>query len=652
VESLKDAKGEPIPYHRIDLVFGEDGRLAERQVVQMPARRVLYRQVHGGDGVVRLLDGDGKELAVTEGTLATAKAPDLGADTKDLVVLPLPYRGRSTVRKALGIEKKANQELRFDEALALFAAEVGAGNGKEALEVFKESLHNRDQRQLGFYVLLAACGQNLDAQNADVLSEHLHELLAQYLALHSSPVLRQHASQWAVGSGQWREGYLQHLAVTHALFQRWQSNKTVGGNDEQRRAERDRALDYVRRNRGTAFAWGLLCLVQDRTNEDEAAKKDVRAAHRALAEAWRLFEDVHGLTYSAKYEHARSLWKSGRREEGRQRFRELYEKTLRDEELPAIDGDFRQALLGEGGEADLWSSLVRQTAARLVERKQRPAVLMLAWQCWQIGDGPLANTLLETALDRVADEKERAPLVLAGVEFLSQTGQLAEADRLLQTLLDDQKLAKKPALWRLAATLAEKRDRPARQYECLERALDAEYRDLPDVINLLAVRSDYEKLMNHYQALADALVRLKLAPPADFVAKVVRTADRWRSLEPDAAACRSAGHILRTLGERELVWDYLTTPVGQRPNEAGPWAELARTLCRTGDLELADRAYAAAFEAEPTDAQLLWDRAENLRQAGKTAEAQKLYRRLAEGEWQPRFNWVRTQARWQIGKRE
>jgi len=208
-------------------------------------------------------------------------------------------------------------------------------------------------------------------------------------------------------------------------------------------------------------------------------------------------------------------------------------------------------------------------------------------------------------------------------------------------------------LWRLAAQLAERRDQPAREFECLERALDAGYHNLPEVINLKEVRGDYEKLLGHYQDLANALVRLKMRPPADFVAKVVRTADRWRSLDSEANdACELAGRVLRTVGERELVWDYLTTPVGRRPNESGPWVALANTLGRTGELDLADRAYyAAAFEAEPTDAQILWDRAQNLRQAGKTAEAQKLYRQLAEGDWQPRFNWVRTQAKWQMEKR-
>ena len=38
---------------------------------------------------------------------------------------------------------------------------------------------NREQRQLGYYVLLAAAGVNLDGDNVDVLDAHPHEPLAQ-----------------------------------------------------------------------------------------------------------------------------------------------------------------------------------------------------------------------------------------------------------------------------------------------------------------------------------------------------------------------------------------------------------------------------------------------------------------------------------------
>jgi tetratricopeptide (TPR) repeat protein len=238
---------------------------------------------------------------------------------------------------------------------------------------------------------------------------------------------------------------------------------------------------------------------------------------------------------------------------------------------------------------------------------------------------------------------------LAGIGFLMETGQLAEADGLLQQLLADPKLGRRPHLWRLKAKLAEDRDLGPTSLAALEQALEYEYQSLPEVIDLRAVRADYGKLLEHYQRLADAMVTLRVKPPADFQAKVVRAADRWRALDRDAeAACPAAGRILRSLGDRDLSWDYLTTPVGLRPNEAGPWVTLAQAMSRQGDLELADRAYAAAAEAEPTDAQVLWDRAQNLRQAGKTIEAERLLRRIAEGKWQPRFRWLQSQARWQL----
>jgi tetratricopeptide (TPR) repeat protein len=148
------------------------------------------------------------------------------------------------------------------------------------------------------------------------------------------------------------------------------------------------------------------------------------------------------------------------------------------------------------------------------------------------------------------------------------------------------------------------------------------------------------------------MITLHVEPPADFTARVVRTADRWRALDSDGEqSCRAAARILQTLGGRDLAWDYLTTPVGLRPNESGPWVSLAASLRQRGDVELADRSYAAAFEAEPTNAQILWDRAQNLRQAGRRVEAQRLYRTLAEGTWQPRFAWLQSQARAYVKER-
>jgi tetratricopeptide (TPR) repeat protein len=628
---------------RLHLVFGGDGRLAERQLVHMPKQEVVYRELIAPEGVVRVVDGKGKELAVRKATLREAAAPNLAPDTKKLVVLSLPYRTADHVKRTLKLEKTPIQTLRFQDALPLFAAEMATGNTNNAVAIFQQVFHARDQRQLGLYVLLAACGANLDGQNVDVLAEHVDEPLAHYLALHSSPVLRKHTSQWAAGSGQWGQGFLNHLGVSHALYQRWQSDRVLKVSADKRQAERQRALEYVRRNRGSVFGWVLLTLLQDRAGKDADF-------HRELVEAWPLFEEVPGLAYAARYEHARSLWKSGQQPESRRRFRELYEATLKEDRLPAIDPDFRRALLGEGAD-DPWSDLLRTTADRLIEQKHRPAVLALAWQCWQLDDQPLANHLLDTALRRIADDKERTAMTLAGIDFLSHTAQLPQADQLLRGLLADPKLARRASLWRIGTKLAERRELTARELECLEHALDAEYRKLPAVIDLNQVRQEYGKLLGHYQNLADAMVTLKIQPPPDFVARVVRAGDCWRALDHDGtAACQAVARIVQKLGDRDLSWDYLTTPVGLKPNEAAPWLDLAGTLSRQGDLELADRAFAAAYAAEPTNAQILWDRAQNLRQAGKMLEAQQLFRQIAEGRWQPRFQGLQSQARLQLMK--
>src|SRR5260370_19629312 len=118
------------------------------------------------------------------------------------------------------------------------------------------------------------------------------------------------------------------------------------------------------------------------------------------------------------------------------------------------------------------------------------------------------------------------------------------------------------------------------------------------------------------------MVALKLKPPARFLARVVKTADRWRALDREAtSACQTAAAILRRFHERDLAWDYLTTPIGLSPNESGPWLELPGTMNHTGELNLADRAYLSAYQPQPTHAQLLWDSAHNLRHAGKTLAA-------------------------------
>jgi tetratricopeptide (TPR) repeat protein len=429
------------------------------------------------------------------------------------------------------------------------------------------------------------------------------------------------------------------------VWRTWGEVDAMKAGDGWLRERQRRGLEFVRSHKGTALAWALLVRL-----DEDTLRSDTRF-HAELADAYGLFADHPALGYAARYERARALLHADKRGEARAQYREMFGRAIKAGVLPAVDASFRRALQGNEAEADLWTDDMRQTAADFCKNQRRPAAVALAWQCWQLGDQPLASNLLAAALDGIDDHDERVLTTLAAVGFLYQTSQHAGADARLRPLLEDKDLSGLPALWRMAGRIAESRGQAARSVECLERALALEYRDLPEVINLEQVRRDYRRLLEHYQSLASAVTALKIDPPRDLLARTVRAADCWRALDRDEAGkpCDEAAAILRALGANDLAWEYQTTPIANRPNESGPWLGLAESLQREGDFALADRAFVAAFEAEPTNPQILWDRAQALRQAGQQAEARKLMRQVADTDWkQPRFNWVRSQAKWQL----
>lgn len=249
---------------QVHLVFGETGQLAEKRWLGAK-QKLLGRQVLDASGDVRVFDEGGKELSLVKGTLRASAAPEFTANVEKFVVLPLPYRPAAHVMKQLKLEKKGLGEIRMADALPLFASYFGAGQANEALSVFQQCFAAREQKPIGFYVLLAALGHNLDSEHIDVVTEHLDHPLAQYLALHSSPVLRKQASQWAVQSGPWGEGVLGRLGLTHALLQRWSTDKIHKLAPAQIAAERTKALDFIKKHKTSGFAWELLCRLQDRT---------------------------------------------------------------------------------------------------------------------------------------------------------------------------------------------------------------------------------------------------------------------------------------------------------------------------------------------------------------------------------------------------
>jgi tetratricopeptide (TPR) repeat protein len=116
------------------------------------------------------------------------------------------------------------------------------------------------------------------------------------------------------------------------------------------------------------------------------------------------------------------------------------------------------------------------------------------------------------------------------------------------------------------------------------------------------------------------------------------------------AACPQFAVLLRQAGERDLAWDYQTTPLAVATTESNQWYQLAAQLGQQDETEQADRAFATAFALDPTNAQILWDRAMNLTRKGMTPKARELYGEIAEGPWPPQYQQLQNQARGLLAK--
>ena len=138
---------------------------------------------------------------------------------KLVVAGPAATARRSTSARRWASRRRRTADLTFAEATQLLASLRGAGRRRRRRRRCSPTpWRNRDQRQIGYYVLLASAGVNLDSDNIDVLDAHPHEPLAHYLSLHSSPTLRKHASRWAAASNVWGDGFLRRLGMGHALL--------------------------------------------------------------------------------------------------------------------------------------------------------------------------------------------------------------------------------------------------------------------------------------------------------------------------------------------------------------------------------------------------------------------------------------------------
>jgi len=480
--------------------------------------------------LVRLSDGkllDRQDLVAARKRLAPRAAQRPDFSIgRQLVVLPMPIRTRSFTLKAHGINDENYSKWTERQALAVITSGLVRYHG-ELVVIIRNRFLARGDRRIGWSVLLQTNGRH----GIEKLPQR--SALGDYLRQQRQLMKRGHKQADVSPSNRSKRGFIARIS-------------------------RLRQLAVQQANQQTADA---------------------------LSKLLEITGDVPKLRYPAAYEQARQLYRDRRYPEARRRFAEAYRAELARGLLPRIDVDFRKLLARSAAGRKIWRALMQEAAAK----HGRVASVLLAWQSHLVGTRELADELLAGALAGVTD-KQRLRVTLVAVEYLWHTMRRARAARLLNRLLDRPEYGGHSKLWRMAAELASQRRKLAQTLYCQERAIELEYQQLPDVVNLEWVRQEFSTLLARYGKLADAIATLDRQPPTDVIARVVRAADRWRKLDSDiTAACEAAAGVLQTLGAKELAWDYLTTSLAARTGVFDPVASLELRLRQRGQLELADR---------------------------------------------------------------
>ncbi|HUU59388.1 MAG TPA: hypothetical protein VMZ50_07585, partial [Phycisphaerae bacterium] len=428
-------------YLRLHLIFGPDGRLAERRVVAMPDARTIVRETYDPDGTVRVLDAAGRVLAERKYAVALAAAPDLTPDLNELLILPMPIRTREHVLKTRKLDEQRISTWTEDDALAYVAATVLA-RPYQTTDQWSAALRRlaKASEGIGVHVLLYAKG------SADVIPEKLRHLpAARYLLASREAGSPDNYAPFAA-LGDPRSGFIGHLAHFRCL---WTLDRKLQARNARTPSDRNvwrkEVLEYAEKTGPSAFTWALLSEMAKDSGDSKSCRRQAAAFER--------FGDIPAFRYAARYEAARALFHAGDAPAAAARFQELYKETFRKGVLPAIDQSFHAATKDRG-----WKKLIRGTAARLVERGARFQAVTLAWQSRQAGDADLGAEMIETTLAD-APRGLQLPLRLAALRYHWNAGQWDRADRMIAMLLKDGRVAKMPALWRAAAHVADNRGR-------------------------------------------------------------------------------------------------------------------------------------------------------------------------------------------------
>jgi len=635
----------------VDLVFDDESRLTERRVVNLADDKVLQRVSYGADGTITVFAGASDKSRSLKLVRQAADAPNVTPSTDGLVVLPLPYRSAESYAVAVDVNGDGETDyskLPEADAMKMIATYFATRDAASMWQIIQQRFVAREDSRTGFATLLSSANpqdstpiHEVASQNQGPVTHGTPGTLGSFLVqwydwqhdrdLNREFVMPEHSSP-----------FLLKLARAHNVLARWVSGRATQDRSKgQIRTEFRRAIAMIQEIESPAVGWRLLNSVAQRFTTDGVT--DAAYLAPLAAEAAR-FEKYRGLSSQARLARIRWLLAAGHTEKSQELYAEFLDTAASFGLSPMLDADIHTSFEEKFGNNAVWRKLVKKAGAMLATKDRPIELIALAAQCVRNSEQDLGQSLFESAMGNL-DLDEHPYVAVAGLSYSRQAEDWATAEKCLQALFQDDRRLRIASLWRQASDIAAQlgdEDESLRRYE---QAVELEFADLPDMINLEQLRQEYGPLLARLEEFAQTRVIAEESIPDDLVARVIRLADRWRSIDPDkTAACHAAARILEIVGEPELAWDYWTTPVAASPNDSSAWMALGRSLRDRSRIGDADRAFSEAFACEQTNPDILIERADMLLLDGQRNAAMKLYGQISVGSWQPRFNGTKSRA--------
>jgi tetratricopeptide (TPR) repeat protein len=639
------------PRLAVELVFDNESRLTERRVVNLTDDKVLQRVSYLPDGTITVFAGASGKSHSLKLVRQSADAPNLTPPTDGLVVLPLPYRSAESY--AVAVEDNGDGQTDYSklseaDAMKMIATYFATRDAASMWQIIQQRFVAREDSRTGFATLLSSANpqdstpiHEVASQNQGPTTSGTPGTLGSYLVqwydwhhdrdLNREFVMPEHSSP-----------FLKKLARAHNVLARWVSGRATQDRSKgQIRTEFRRAIAMIQEIESPMIGWRLLSAVAHRFTTDGVT--DAAYLAPLAAEAAR-FEKYRGLGSQARLARIRWLLAAGRTEESQELYAEFLDTAASVGLSPTLDADIHSSFEEKFGNNAVWRKLVKKAGAMLATKDRPVELIALAAQCVRNAEQDLGQSLFESAVGEL-DLDEHPYVAVAGLSYARQAEDWATAEKCLQALLRDDQRLRMAGLWRQASDIAAQlgdEDESLRRYE---QAIELEFADLPDMINLEQFRQEYGPVLARLEEFAQTRVIAEEPISDDLVDRVIRLADRWRSIDPDkTAACHGAARILEILGERELAWDYWTTPLAATPNDSSAWMALGRSLRDRSRIGDADRAFSEAFACEQTNPDILIERADMLLLDGQREAAMQLYGQISDGSWQPRFNGTKSRA--------